>query len=58
MKTRKLLGYIFLVLGVASIVVIIKMQYFNDMLGISLKFVYIIPTACLIAIYYFFKRNK
>jgi hypothetical protein len=58
MKTRKLLGYIFLVLGVASIVVIIKMQYFSDMLGLSLKFVYIIPTVCLIAIYYLFKRNK
>ncbi|MGK0487982.1 MAG: hypothetical protein ACJAXB_001163 [Candidatus Endobugula sp.] len=50
MKTRKLLGYFFLILGVASIVVIIKMQYFNNMLGISLKLVYIIPTVCLIAI--------
>jgi hypothetical protein len=58
MKTRKLGGFVFLILGVASIVVIMKMQYFSDMLGLSLKFVYIIPAFCLIAIYYFFKRNK
>jgi len=57
MNKRKLLGFIFIILGLASVLTIVLMP--NDKSNaIYVKLAYIIPPFCLLASYFTFRRKK
>ena len=56
MNTRKLLGFVFLILGLVSLLTIVLMPK-NESTAVYFKLVYIIPPFCLIVSYFAFKRK-